>query len=76
MRSRVCSIVRMLLGLKTAEERKLEAGFDAARLEQQRSTDALAKAKRKVEKARADVHARAEALGEAGDYSATEPRHP
>jgi hypothetical protein len=67
--NRFCSIVRMLLGLKTAEERKLEADFELARKEVRGGTDALAAARRKVEKARADVHARAEALGESGEYS-------
>jgi hypothetical protein len=54
----------MLLGLKTERERALDEAFEKAKQKHRNGTEALEEARRKIEAARANVHARADALKE------------
>jgi hypothetical protein len=70
MIARVCSIIRMLLGIKTERERRLDHEFELARVVSNDSAEALHKARQKVEQARNDIHARVDSLEEqTGEFS-------
>jgi hypothetical protein len=75
MIARICAVCRMLLGIKTAREKKLERDFELARSAQQSGTEALSNARKKVEQARANIHARADSLDEqTGEFSGIQRR--
>jgi len=70
MIARICSSIRMLLGIKTERERRLDHEFELARVVSSDSAEALHKARQKVEQARNDIHARVDSLEEqTGEFS-------
>lgn len=67
---RICAVCRMLLGIKTERERRLDHDFELARVVVHDSTEALTRARKRVEQARIDIHARVESLDEqTGEFS-------
>jgi len=63
--TKLTAVVRMLLGLKTERERKLDDEFRHATERHRDGNQALDEAKQRLEATRRNVHARLEALNEA-----------
>jgi hypothetical protein len=75
MIARICAICRMLLGIKTARERQLDHDFELARVASEGGSKALTKARKNIEQAQFNIHARVDSLDEqTGEFSGIQRR--